>query len=186
MECAGRIVSGMDFSQLKLLREELLQNRKYTAVAGILAIALLAVTLAGGFVLFRRAVDDTRTPAASIVNVPTQVDLLFFYDKASDVVNHIVFFNDVHLEAGPTDGLYYAGSAAGHRMLVLSAGRKPSSNNAQVDIKGTVRTLPSASTLRTKWKLNKQELEAAQKEGVYIEADQIIARRANPAPVARK
>jgi hypothetical protein len=180
------IVVRMEFSHFKLLLEKLVGNRKYPSIARILAVVLFAVTLAGGFVLFRRAVDDTRPPVATVVNVPTQVNLLFSYDKASDVVNHIVFFSDVHLEAGPSDSLYYAGGAAGHRVLVVSEGRKPLSNNAQVDIKGTVRMLPSATTLKNKWKLSKEEVEAAQREGVYIEADEIIARRATPAPVARK
>jgi hypothetical protein len=165
-----------DFAQAKLLRDELLENRKYAAIAGVLALAFFAVTLAGGFILFRRA-----------VNVPTKVGLLFSYDNANDVLNHIVFFNDVQLEPGPTDNLYYAGSPNGHRVLVVSQGTKTaSSDSPQVDIKGTVRALPSASTLKKKWKLSKEELEVVQKEGIYIEADAITARRVTPARVARK
>jgi hypothetical protein len=176
-----------DFAQAKLLRDELLENRKYAAIAGVLALAFFAVTLVGGFILFRRAVNDTRPAVASVVNVPTKVGLLFSYDNASDVLNHIVFFNDVQLEPGPTDNLYYAGSPNGHRVLVVSQGTKTaSSDSPQVDIKGTVRALPSASTLKKKWKLSKEELEVAQKEGIYIEADAITARRATPARVARK
>jgi hypothetical protein len=175
----------LHFAQAKLLRDELLQNRKYAAIAGVLALAFFAVTLIGGFILFRRAVNDTRPAVASVVNVPTKVGLLFSYDNAS-VLNHIVFFNDVQLEPGPTNNLYYAGGPNGHRVLVVSQGTKMASSDSQVDIKGTVRPLPSTSTLKNRWKLSKEELEAVQKEGIYIEADAITARHATPARVARK
>jgi hypothetical protein len=177
----------MDFSEIRRVRDELLQNRKYTIAAGVLAVAFFVVTVAGGVLVFRRAVADARPPVSSVVNVPTQVGLLFSYDNVNDVLNHIVFFNDVHLEAGPADNVYYAVGAAGHRVLVISEGSKaPSSENAEVNIKGTVRQLPSAATMKKKWKLDKDELAAAQKEGVYIEANEIIARRNTPSRLAKK
>jgi len=176
----------MDRERLEQLRTELLHNRKYAALAAVVALAFFVVTLAGGFVLFRRALDDNGPAVSSVVNVPTRVGLLFSYDEPRDVVNHIVFFNDVHLEAGPTDELYYAVGAAGKRVLVLSKGAKNSADNTEVDIRGTVRLLPSKTILKKKWKLTSDELTAAQEQGVYIEADAITGQRAASAKVARK
>jgi hypothetical protein len=155
-------------------------------LAAVVAVGFFAITLVAGFVLFRRALDDNRPSVASVVNVPTKVGLLFSYDEPSDVVNHIVFFNDVHLEPGPTDELYYAVGAAGNRVLVMSKGAKNSTDNAQVDIRGTVRTIPAVSILKKKWKLTSDELKAAREQGIYIEADTISARRPVAAKVARK
>lgn len=176
-----------DVGQLRRVRDELIQNRKYAAIAGVLALGLFVLTTTLGIVLFRRALDDNRPPVASVVNVPTRVGLLFSYDSVNDVLNHIVFFNDVQLEPGPSDNLFFAGSPNGHRVLVVSQGTKTASaEGSQVNIKGTVRALPPTSILKKKWKLSKEEVEAVQKEGVYIEADAIISRHAAPSRVARK
>jgi hypothetical protein len=175
----------MDLAPFEQLRHELLHNRKYAAMAGVLLIAFWAVTLIGGYVLFKRAVEDVRPAVAGVVNVPTNVGSLAT-DNKSEVLNHIVFFNDVHLEPGPTEDVYYAVSVSGDRVLVISKGKKASGDNAQVDIKGTVRSLPAVSTLSKKWKLDKEEQKAVREQGIYIEADEIIARRAMPARVAKK
>jgi hypothetical protein len=182
-----RIVFIMDFARIERLRDELLHNRKYAAIAGVLLLAFWVVTLTGGYLLFRRALEDVRPVVASVVNVPTNVGSLAT-DRRSEVLNHIVFLNDVHLEPGPTEGVYYAVGASGDRMLVISQGRKAAADNAQVDIKGTIRQIPPASTLSTKWKLNKEEQKAVREQGIYIEADEIIARHAKavPARVAQK
>lgn len=176
----------MDLSRIEQLRAEILHNRKYAVVASLVALAFFAVTLVVGFMIVRHAMDDDRPSVSSVVNVPTRVGLLFSYDEPSDVVNHIVFFNDVHLEPGPNDSLYYAVGAAGHRVLVMSKGLKASPENAQVDIKGTVRLIPATTVLKKKWKLTSEELKAAREQGVYIEADEIIGRRAVPGKVALK
>jgi hypothetical protein len=177
----------MDYARIEELRDELLHNRKYAAIAGVLLLGFFMATLAGGYLLFKRAVEDARPPVASVVNVPTNVGSLAA-DRRSEVLNHIVFFNDVHLEPGPTEDVYYAVSATGDRVLVVSQGKKTSTDNAQVDIKGTVRTVPPTATLTKKWKLDKQEQAAVKEQGIYIEADEIIARHARSAParVAQK
>src|SRR3954470_16615210 len=145
----------MDLARIEQLRDELLHNRKYAAIAAVLVLAFWLATLGGGYLLFKRAVEDTRPTVSSVVNVPTKLASLLA-DSRSEVLNHIVFFNDVHLEPGPTDDVYYAVGAAGDRMLVIAQGKKSFSEGEQVDVKGTVRSVPSTSALK-KWKLDKQE-----------------------------
>ncbi len=177
----------MDIARIEQLRDELLHNRKYAAIAGVLVVAFFMTTVLGGYLLVKSAMDDSRPSNARVTNVPTRLESLFSDDR-SDVVNHIVFFNDVRLEPGPTDDVYYAVGAAGDRVLVLSQGKKVSSDNDQVDVRGTVRPLPPTSTLSKKWKLDKEEVKAIREQGIYIEADQIIARRSKAIPrsVAKK
>jgi len=176
----------MDIARVEQLRDELLHNRKYAAIAGVLVLAFFVTTLIGGFLLVRSAIDDNRASVGRSTNVPTQLGSLLS-DNRNEVVNHIVFFNDVRLEPGPTDDLYYAVGAAGDRVLVVSQGKKSSSAESdQVDIKGTVRSLPPASTLTKKWKLDKQELKAVRDQGIYIEAAEIVARRPGSSKFARK
>jgi len=181
-----RIVLSMDMARIEQLRDEILHNRKYAALAAVLVLGFWAVTLAGGYLLFKRAMEDNRAPVASVVNVPTQLGSLLAENRG-EVVNHIVYFNDVHLEPGPTDDVYYAVGAAGDRMLVLSQGKKSFSDGEQVDVKGTVRSLPPTATLK-KWKLDKDEQKVLKGQGIYVEADEFIARRtkAAPARVAKK
>jgi hypothetical protein len=177
----------MDYSaHIQQLRHGLLHNRKYAAIACVLVLGFWVITLAGGYLLVRHAMDDSHTAVSNVVNVPTKVGLLFSFDDRSDVVNNIVFFNDVHLQAGPTADLYYAVGAAGNRVLVSSQGSKSVPENGQVDIKGTVRYLPTSYTLKKKWKLTKEEIKAAREQGIYIEADQITAQPGSPDRVARK
>ncbi len=177
----------MDFAaRLEQFRDELLHNRKYALAAGVLVLVLSAITLAGGYMLFRKAVDDNRPTSAKVTNVPSQVNLLLAEKNRTEVVNHIVFFNDVHLEAGPTDNVYYAVGAAGGRILVISQGAKSAPESGEVDIKGTIRPVPPATTMKTKWKLTKDEIAELKQHGIYIEADEIVARRATPKRVARK
>ena len=176
----------MDIARLEQLRDELLHNRKYAAIAGVLVLAFFVATLAGGYLLVRGAMDDNRASVSRVTNVPTQLSSLLT-DNRNEVVNHIVFFNDVRLEAGPTEDLYYAVGAAGDRVLVVSQGKKsPSTDFEQVDVKGTVRSLPTLSTLTKKWKLDKQELKAVREQGIYIEAAEIVARRPGNSKFARK
>lgn len=175
----------MNYARIEQLRDELLHNRKYAAIAGALVLAFWVFTLAGGYLLFKSAMEDVRPPVAGVVNVPTNVGSLAT-DRKSEVLNHIVFCNDVHLKPGPTEDVYYAIGASGDRVLVISQGKKAASDNAQVDIKGTVRQIPPTSTLSKKWKLDTEEQKAVREQGIYIEADEIIARRSAPARVARK
>jgi hypothetical protein len=175
----------MDIARIEQLRDELLHNRKYAALAGMLVLAFFAVTVVGGFLLVRSALDENRSPSSRVTNVPTQLGSLLS-DNRNEVVNHIVFFNDVRLEPGPTDDIYYAVGAAGDRILVVSQGKKASSDTDQVDIQGTVRSLPTSSTLTKKWKLDKQELKAVRDQGIYIEAAEIVARRPGNSKFARK
>ncbi len=180
----------MDLARIEQLRDELLHNRKYAAIAGVLVLAFFLTTLAGGYLLVRKAMDDNRPAVASVTNVPTRLASLLADDR-SDVVNHIVFFNDVHLEPGPTENVFYAVGAAGDRILVFSQGKKSTSGGDEVDIvdiKGTVRTVPTTTTLSKKWKLDKQEVKAVREQGIYIEADEIVARRSKSVPrsVAKK
>jgi hypothetical protein len=175
----------MDRARIEQLRDEILHNRKYAAIAGVLLLAFWVVTLAGGYLLFKRAVEDVRPAVAGVVNVPTDVGSLATENR-SEVLNHIVFFNDVHLKPGPTENVYYAVGVSGDRVLVVSQGKKAANDNAQVDIKGTVRSIPPTSTLSNKWKLDKEEQKAVREQGIYIEADEIIARRSTPARVAKK
>ena len=176
----------MDLSRIEQLRDELLHNRKYAALAAVLVLGFWAITLTGGYLLFKRAMEDNRAPVASVVNVPTQLGSLLAENRG-EVLNHIVFFNDVHLEPGPTDDVYYAVGAAGDRLLVLSQGKKSFADGEQVDVRGTVRLVPTASTLK-KWKLDKEEQKVLKGQGIYVEADEIIARKTKPAPsrVAKK
>jgi hypothetical protein len=176
----------MDIARIEQLRDELLHNRKYAAIAAVLVLGFWVVTLAGGYLLFKRAMEDNRPAVASVVNVPTKFASLVS-DNRNEVLNHIVFFNDVHLESGPVDNVYYAVGAAGDRVLVISQGKKSFSEGEQVDVKGTVRSVPTSATLK-KWKLDKDEQKALKDQGIYVEADEIIARRtkAAPARVAKK
>jgi hypothetical protein len=129
--------------------------------------------------------DDNRPSASSVVNVPTKLASLLADDRG-DVLNHIVFFNDVRLEPGPTDDVFYAVGAAGDRILVVSQGKKPSTDADQVDIQGTVRSLPAASTLTKKWKLDKEEVKALREQGIYVEASTIVARSRGGSKFARR
>jgi hypothetical protein len=176
----------MDRSRIVQLRYELLHNRKYAAIAGVLVLGFWVATLAGGYLLFKRAMEDYGPPASNVVDVPTKIGLLFSYDSPREVVDQIVFFNNVRLESGPTDDIYYAVGAAGNRVLVISNGSKAAMGDSQVDIKGTVRRLPTIYTLKKKWKLSQEEIRAAREQGIYIEAEQIISQRATPARIARK
>jgi hypothetical protein len=175
----------MDIARIEQLRDELLHNRKYAAIAGVLVVAFFVASLAGGYLLLRGAMDDNRPSISSVTNVPTKLASLLADDRG-DVVNHIVFFNDVRLEPGPTDDVFYAVGAAGDRMLVVSQGKKSLADADQVDIKGTVRPLPTLSTLTKKWKLDKQEVKAVRGQGIYIEASEIMARRVGNSKFARK
>jgi hypothetical protein len=175
----------MDIARIEQLRDELMHNRKYAAVAGVLVFAFFLVTMAGGYLLVRSAMDDSRPAASRVTNVPTKLASLLSEERGQ-VVNHIVFFNDVRLEPGPADDVFYAVGAAGDRMLVVSQGKKASTDADQVDIQGTIRLVPPTSTLTKKWKLDKEEVKALREQGIYIEASEIVARRRGSSKFARK
>jgi hypothetical protein len=161
----------MNLSRIEQLRDELLQNRRLAITAGLVFVGFWIVTLIGGYFLLRHALDDGHVATRSL-NIPTQVGLLFD-TSASDTLNHIVYFNDVKIEPGPTDDLYFAVGANGHRVLVVATGSKTPTDADAVDIQGTVRTVPPMTTLTRKWKLTKEDAERVKRQGIYIEADQI-------------
>jgi len=164
----------MDFSRIEQLRDELLQNRRLAITAGLIVVAFWIVTLVGGYFLVRHAlVADNSTPRS--VNTPTQVGLLLD-DSMPNLINHIVYFNDVKIESGPSDDVYYATGPKGAKVLVISTGHN-APDAAAVDIQGTVRPAPPVATMTKKWKLSKAEAQKIKEDGIYIEADDIRADR---------
>jgi hypothetical protein len=165
----------MDFSRIEQLRDELLQNRRLAITAGLVVVAFWMVTLVGGFLLVRHALEEDRV-STHTVNTPTQVALLFD-NPASETVNHIVYFNDVKIEPGPTDDIYFAVGAKGKSVLVVATGSKTPSDADAVDIQGTIRIVPPLTTLTKKWKLSKEDAARVKEQGIYIEAAEIKADR---------
>lgn len=173
----------MEMRQRMEFREGARLTRKHLmAGAGLIVLAIFAV----GIALFVRAVEEDSLPIANLVDVPTKIGLLFQAQDPSRIVNDIVFFNNVQLEPGPSDNLYYAVGASGTRVLVLVNSSKPLPDDNAVNLKGTVRRLPSTYVLSKKWKLTKDELQAANEQGIYIEAEKITPRKTISSRMARK
>jgi hypothetical protein len=177
----------MDYRErIAQLRDRLLHDRKTLIASAVLLVLLSTTTLIAGIVAVRHAVQEDRiTTRAS--NAPSEVGLLL-EDSPNELFNHIVFFNDVRLEAGPTNDVYFATSRDGESILVLSTGAKSASalNADSVDVQGTVRAVPPLSTLTKKWKLSKDQVKAIRKQGVYIEAESIRVKRNSPQSIAKK
>lgn len=134
-------------------------------------------TLLTGYHLMKRSVEDSRVTARP-VNTPTKVGLLTEDHRPGEILNSVVYFNDVRLESGPMDNLYYAVGADGERLLVVALGSKSAvGEDTPVDIEGTVRSLPPTSEMQQKWKLDKAEIKAIRSQGIFIEADSIQAKR---------
>lgn len=164
----------MDFARIEQLRDELLQNRRLAITAGLVVVAFWIVTLVGGYFLVRHALAPDNANVRS-VNTPTQVGLLL-NDSMPDLINHIVYFNDVKIESGPSDDVYFATGAKGARVLVIATGHN-APDAAAVDIQGTVRPVPPVTTMTKKWKLTKAEAQKIKEDGIYIEAEDIRADR---------
>src|SRR4051812_36801339 len=176
----------MDLHQVEAMRDRLLHDRRITIGAGIISIVFMLVTFAVGAVLFKRAVDDSRYTTRSI-DTPTQVKLLLSENKPGEILNHIVFFHDVKLESGPADNVYYAVGSQGHKVVVVALGTKTAmSDDATVDISGTVRTLPPTTEMKKKWKLDAEQIKAVKEQGVFIEADSIKADKPSQQRLARR
>jgi hypothetical protein len=179
----------MDIARLEQLRDELLRNRK--ALIALVASAVLMMLfsvgmLVGGYHLVKRSMEDARVTTRSS-NVPTLVGALLSDQRPGEVLNHIVFFNDVRLESGPADNVYYAVDTQGKRVLVVALGSKSATGeDALVDVSGTVRSLPPTSEMRKKWKLDKDEIQAVRDQGIFIEADSIQAKKQSNTRVAKK
>jgi hypothetical protein len=168
------------------LRDQLLNNRKILAASLALSLLLTIGTMLVGYRLVKRSMDDSRVTTRS-VNTPTKLGLLLQDQKPGDVLNHIVYFNDVKLESGNADNVYYAVGAEGERLLVVALGSKTAlSEDAPVDIEGTVRSLPPDSQMRSKWKLDKKEVKAIRQQGIFIEADSIQAKKGASQRLAKK
>jgi hypothetical protein len=165
----------MDFSRIEQLRDELLQNRRLAVTAGLIVVAFWAITLVGGYFLVRHVLAPDSASNLRSVDTPTQVGLLL-NDSMPDLINHIVYFNDVKIESGPTDDVYFATGAKGAKVLVISTGHN-APDAAAVDIQGTVRPAPPVNTMTKKWKLSKAEAKKVKEDGIYIEADNIRADR---------
>lgn len=178
------ILLGMDFARIQQLRHELLQNRRLAITAGFVVIAFWIVTIVGGYFLVRHAFDDDHVSVRSL-NTPTQIGLLLD-DSMPDLIYHIVYFNDVKIESGPTDDVYFATGPKGTSVLVVATGRKTPNDTDAVDIRGTVRPIPPLSTLTRKWKLSKDQVKAVRKQGIYIEADDIKSDRVSVQRLAAK
>lgn len=179
----------MDIARIEQLRDELLRNRKaliaLIASAGLMLL-FSAGMLIGGYHLVKRAMEDARvTPRSS--NIPTLIGPLLADQRPGDVLNHIVYFNDVHLESGAADNVYYAVDRQGNRLLVVALGSKTATGeDPVVDVSGTVRSLPPTSEMRMKWKLDKSEIKAVREQGIFIEADSIQAKKQSNTRVAKK
>jgi hypothetical protein len=165
----------MDFSRIEQLRDELLQNRRLAITAGLTVVAFWIVTLVGGYFLVRHALAPDSASNLHSLNTPTQVGLLLD-DSMSELINHIVYFNDVKIESGPSDDVYFATGPKGVRVLVIATGHNAPDASA-VDIQGTVRPAPPVTTMTKKWKLTKAEAQKIKEDGIYIEAEDIRADR---------
>jgi hypothetical protein len=176
----------MDLQRIAQLRDELLHDRKWKITAAVLVLAFWVITIIAGVTFVRNAMREDRVLAHS-VNTPSQVNLIL-EDTMPHLLNHIVYFNDVRLEQGPSSDVYFASSNNGHSVLVVSKGSKSASalNADSVDVQGTVRALPPTSTLSGKWKLSKDQVKALRDQGVYIEAESIRAKRPPSPSVAKK
>jgi len=176
----------MDINRIQQIRDELLRDRKTLIAVSAVAFILFAGTLVAGFVLFQRAINDARVSTHS-VDTPTQVGLLFADHKPGDVLNHIVFFHDIHLESGPADNVYYAVGTEGNKVLVVAMGSKPAiDEETAVNVQGTVRPVPPTAEMKKKWKLNKEQIAAIREQGVFIEADEIARDKASTSRLAKK
>jgi hypothetical protein len=172
--------------KLLQVRDQLLNNRKALVASLAMLLLLFVGTLVAGYHLVKRSIEDSRVTARSM-NTPTKVGLLLEDQRPGDVLNHIVYFNDVRLESGPADNVYYAVGAEGKRLLVVALGSKSVvGEDAPVDIEGTVRALPPSSEMRKKWKLDKEEIKAVRDQGIFIEADSIQAKKGSPRSLAKK
>ena len=170
------------------IRDQLLNNRKALVASLIMMVVLSMGTVYAGYRLVKRAMEDSHVSVRSS-NIPTRIGLLLQDQKPGEVLNHIVYFNDVRLESGPAENVYYAVGAEGERLLVVALGTKSAvGEDAPVDIEGTVRSLPPSSEMRSKWKLDKQEIKTIREQGIFIEADSIEAKKSasSAAKVAKK
>lgn len=174
------------YERITQLRNKLLHDRKALAIAAVLLVLLSTTTLIAGIVAVRHAVQEDRITTRAF-NAPSEVGLLL-EDSPTELFNHIVFFNDVRLEAGPTNDVYFATSKDGKSILVLSTGAKSASalNADSVDVQGTVRAVPPLSTMTKKWKLSKDQVKTIRKQGVYIEAESIRVKHSSPQSIAKK
>ncbi len=175
----------MDLPRIEQLKEDLLQNRKLLLTVGVLVVMFWVVTIAGGYLLVKHAIAEDRTSVNRPASTPTQVGLLFEDKNTNQIVNHIVYFNDVRLEPGPTDNVYFAVGSAGQKVMVIATGNKAPVDEAMVDLQGTARAVPAAATLK-KWKLSKDQQKAVHDQGIYIEADAIHTKHAAAQAVAKK
>lgn len=175
------------YERIAQLRNKLLHDRKALVVAAVLLVLLSTTTLIAGIVAVRHAAQQEDRITTRAANSPSEVGLLL-EDSPTELFNHIVFFNDVRLEAGPTNDVYFATSKDGQSILVLSTGAKSASalNADSVDVEGTVRAVPPLSTMTKKWKLSKDQVKTIRKQGVYIEAESIRVKRNSPQSIAKK
>jgi hypothetical protein len=173
----------MDLARMERLRDELLQDRRWMIIAGVCAVVFCLATLVAGYYLVRHTMQEGRVVTRT-TSPPTQVRLLLD-ESMGNLLNYIVYFNDVRLEGGPSEDVYFVTGASGGRMLVISKGSKTAREADSVDVKGTVRPVPSAATLK-KWKLSNDQIKAVRDQGIFIEADEISARRSTSQRVARK
>lgn len=87
----------------------------------------------------------------------------------------MVFLNDVKLKPGPQPQLFIAIGAKGRRLLVRWEAKKQAGQPSPqiVDIKGTIRLMPTPRILHTEWLLSKKEIELLGRQSVYIAAESV-------------
>ncbi|HWR17097.1 MAG TPA: hypothetical protein VN577_19870 [Terriglobales bacterium] len=163
----------MDLSRIQQWRYEYLRSRKALAIAAAVFLVLSVVAFYSGYLLIKKTMEDSKVTARAI-NTPSQLGSLLNDYEPDQIANYIVYLNDVKLEAGPTDNVYYAAGPRGNRLLVVALGSKPAlAEDETVDISATIRRVPSTYEMKKKWKLDKAEIKALREQGIYIEAEAI-------------
>ena len=138
----------------------------------VLAMTLLCIGLIAALRLINTAMEnDIELSPAERSSAPSAIGSLMVGNPSAEI-GDMVFLNDVRLQAGPKPDLFVVSGSRGVRMLVsLEAAKEIQAAPGKVDIKGTIRQLPTLQVLRKGWRLNKDQVHFFGKQQVYIAAD---------------
>lgn len=135
--------------------------------------AIVLVAVAGALVAGQGQTPAEKRAAKRAELPPSRLDELVD-SNIEQIEGSIVYLNDVKVEPGRAAGVAWVEGAQGTKMLVVAPGQDLDSEaKERVNVLGSVRRVPDASVMRSRWKLTRKEAKEVGKQGMYIEAERV-------------